>query len=618
MQMQFDPDGYHPPRVGLYFLYACVGFLFFLFVLRFWYLQVLRGADYARQAHDNRLRLERIYSTRGLILDSKLRLLAENRAAYCLALIRDDCPDVPATLAQVSQWTDIPLDLLSSKYMQDRGKVKSFEPQILVSDIPFETLVHIEMKLLHWPGLSIVTRQRRHYPQGPLYSHILGYVSEANEKEMEADPELALGDIVGKQGLEYILEKRLRGRKGLQELEVDARGRQLTRDLRDAPKGGETLTLSLDMDLQLAASKALGEESGSIVVMEPETGRLLALLTQPAFDNNTFTTRLSHKDWNALRDDPRHPLVNRSIQSVYPPGSVWKLMMAGLILTEGINPQESVNCSGSVQLGSHTFRCWKKGGHGRVDLTRSLIESCDVYYYTMGERLGIDRIAAFAKASGFGELTGINLPNEQKGLVPDRAWRRKRGETWQKGETLNVSIGQGATLVTPIQMASFVSALLNGGRLLKPSLLADGAPEERGLLPMKPQARQFILDGMRKTVEGGTASRLRRPDAIVGGKTGTAQAVKIGDVRLKAHQMKREHRDHAWIASWGVKDGKTYVVIVMLEHGGAGSSAAGPVAKEVYDALFGPAPGSAPAKPSVEARPGNGTAQNTERAGTSG
>lgn len=617
MQMQFDPDGYHPPRVGLYFLYACVAFLFFLFVLRFWYLQVLRGADYARQAHDNRLRLERIYSTRGLILDNKLRLLAENRAAYCLALIRDDCPDVPATLAQVSQWTDIPLELLSSKYMQDRGKVKSFEPQILVSDIPFETLVHIEMKLLHWPGLSIVTRQRRHYPQGPLYSHILGYVSEANEKEMEADPELALGDIVGKQGLEYVLEKRLRGRKGLQELEVDARGRQLTRDLRDAPKGGETLTLSLDMDLQLAASKALGEESGSIVVMEPETGRLLALLTQPAFDNNTFTTRLSHKDWNTLRDDPRHPLMNRSIQSVYPPGSVWKLMMAGLILTEGINPHETVNCSGSVQLGSHTFRCWKKGGHGRVDLTRSLTESCDVYYYTMGERLGIDRIAAFARASGFGDVTGINLPNEQKGLVPDRAWRRKRGETWQKGETLNVSIGQGATLVTPIQMASFVSALLNDGKLLKPSLLADGAPEERGQLPMKSQARQFILDGMRKTVEGGTASRLRRSDAIVGGKTGTAQAVKIGDIRLKAHQMKREHRDHAWIASWGIKNDKTYVVVVMLEHGGAGSSAAGPVAREVYDALFGPAPGSVPKAATIEP-PINSTIPNTARAGSPG
>jgi penicillin-binding protein 2 len=594
MKMEFDPEGYQTPKLGLYFLYGCVAFFFFVFVLRFWYLQVLRGADYARQAHDNRVRQERIYSTRGLILDANQKLLAENRPAFCIAITRDDCPDIPATLARVSEWTDIPSEQLSAKYHQDMGKVKSFEPQILVSDIPFETLVQIEMQLLHWPGLSIVTRQRRHYTEGPVFSHILGYVAEANEKELDADPELALGDTIGKQGLEYALEKRLRGHKGLQEFEVNARGRQLMRVIKDGPKGGDNVTLSLDASLQKAAAEALGEEAGSIVVMEPDSGKLLALLTQPAFDNNTFTTRLSHRDWNALRDDPRHPLVNRSIQSVYPPGSVWKLMMAGLILSEGISPQETVSCTGSVQLGTRTFRCWKAGGHGRVDLTRSLTESCDVYYYTMGEKLGIDRIAAYARKCGFGNATGINLPNEQKGLVPDREWRRKKGGTWQKGETLNVSIGQGAILTTPIQIASFVSALLNGGRLLKPNLLANAPAEEIGALPMSERHRQFILEAMRKTVDGGTGRRLYRPDAVIGGKTGTAQAVKIGDVRLKAHQMKREHRDHAWIASWGVKNGKSYVVVVMLEHGGGGSSAAGPVAKQMYETLFGPSPGSEP------------------------
>ncbi|MDL2209776.1 penicillin-binding protein 2 [Desulfovibrio sp. OttesenSCG-928-O18] len=592
MNMEFDPDGYQPPRAGIFLLYGCVAFLFIVFLLRFWYLQVLRGADYARQAQENRLHLERIYSNRGLIFDRHGRLLAENRPAYCIAITADDCPDIAASLTQISQWSDIPVSQLEAKFNQGRQKVPGFEPMLLVSDIPFETLTHIEMQLPQWPGVSILTRQRRHYPQGPLFSHILGYVAEANEKELEADKDLDLGDIVGKQGLELGMEKSLRGKKGLQELEVNAKGRQLARTVKNPPHGGTSVTLSLDLDIQQAAADILGEEAGSIVVMEPETGQLVALLTKPAFDNNAFAARLTHKEWETLRTDPRHPLLNRGIQSVYPPGSVWKLMMAGLVLSEGISPKETVTCNGSVQLGNHTFRCWRAGGHGRVDLTQSLVQSCDVYYYQMSERIGIDKLAAFAKKCGFGSVTGIDLPHEQRGLVPDRAWRRSRGETWQKGETLNVSIGQGSTLVTPIQLATFVSALLNGGKKLKPSLIHGEAPEARGTLPMTDEARQFIVNAMRETVEHerGTAKRLLRHDAIMGGKTGTAQVVKIGDVRLKSHQMAREHRDHAWMATWGMKNGKTYVVVVMLEHGGGGSSAAGPLAVEMYKNLFGPIP----------------------------
>lgn len=589
MNMEFNPEGFQPPRSGIFLLYCCVGFLFVVFVLRFWYLQVLKGEDYARQAQDNRLHLERMYSNRGLIFDRHGHLLAENRPAYCIAVTADDCPDIAASLTQISQWSGVPVDALQAKYAQGRKKVPGFEPMILVADIPFETLTHIEMQMPRWPGVSILTRQRRHYPQGPLFAHILGYVAEANEKELETDSDLDLGDIVGKQGLELRLEKDLRGNKGLQELEVNARGRRLNRSVRNEPRGGANITLSLDLDIQQAAADILGEEAGSIVVMEPETGRLAALLTKPAFDNNAFAARLTHKEWEELRTNPRHPLLNRGIQSVYPPGSVWKLMMAGLVLSEGISPRETVNCTGQVQLGNHTFRCWRKGGHGRIDLAHSLIQSCDVYYYQMADRIGIDKLAAYAKACGFGSVTGIDLPHEQRGLVPDRAWRRARGETWQKGETLNVSIGQGSTLVTPIQLATFVSALLNGGKKMKPLLQADEAPEERGRLPMTDEARRFIVEAMRETVEHerGTAKRLQRPDAVMGGKTGTAQVVKIGDVRLKSHEMAYEHRDHAWMATWGMKNGKTYVVVVMLEHGGGGSSAAGPLAVAMYKTLFG-------------------------------
>ena len=613
MSIEIGTDGYQPPRTGLFLLYGATAFFFLLFVLRFWYLQILHGEEYAQKAHANRTRQERVYATRGIIVDAKGRLLAENRPAYALTIIREDCPDIPATLAQVAQWTGIPLEALRTKFNQDSVRVKSFQPQIIATDIPFEKITDIEQRIVQWPGLFVETRHRRFYPYGPLFAHILGYVADASEKELKADDLLALGDIVGKQGLELVLEKRLRGSKGRNSIEVDVLGRQLYKHQMEPPLAGENITLSLDVDLQQAASDALGENAGAVVVLEPDTGKLRALVTHPSYDNNIFTTTLSQKDWTALVDDPRHPLQNRAIQSVYPPGSVWKLMMAGLFLEQKIDPRATVSCYGQVTLGSHTFRCWRRGGHGAVNLMQSLIHSCDVYYYEMAQKVGIDNIERFAKACGFGSPTGIDLPHERSGLVPSREWKLRRfKEPWQRGETLNVSIGQGHTLVTPVQMAVFVAALLNEGKLLKPSLIEDEEEELRGTLPMPSSHRNFILEGMRVTAESGTARRVSRPDAIMGGKTGTAQVVKIGERRLKSHEMAYMHRDHAWFASWGMKDGKTYVVVVMVEHGGGGSSTAGPVAAKMFEALFGPVePGVAPLNaPSPFAEPPARTGRN--------
>lgn len=484
MHIHFDPEGFQPPRSGLLLLQGLVGFLFFLFVVRFWYLQIHRGEEYARLAQDNRLRQERIYASRGLIRDRQGALLAENRPAFGLALIREDCRDIPATLAQVSQWTATPVEKLTAKFNQDRQRVKPFEPLLLISDMPFDLLARIESEIIHWPGLEIITRSKRNYPQGPLFAHILGYVAEANEQELENDKGLSLGDFVGKQGLELVLEQRLRGHKGQYQIEVDVLGRNLNRKLVEQPESGENIELSLDAGIQQAAWDAFEGQAGGLVVMDPDSGKLLALVTSPSFDNNAFAAGLSQKDWVALRDNPRHPLQNRIIQSVYPPGSVWKLMMTGMILNEGISPSETVYCNGAVQLGRQTFRCWKKGGHGSVDMMRSLIESCDVYYYQMAERLGIDKLEQFAKACGFGAPTGIDLPHEKSGLVPSKSWKRRRfGEPWHRGETLNVSIGQGFTLVTPVQVAVFVSSLMNGGKLLKPSLLLDEPTIVKGTTP---------------------------------------------------------------------------------------------------------------------------------------
>ncbi len=435
-------------------------------------------------------------------------------------------------------------------------------------------------------------RQRRYYPHGELFAHILGYVAEANEEELRRDENLRMGDIIGKQGLEFVLEKRLRGSKGVNILEVDAMGRSLKTRREHAPLAGGNLPLSLDIDLQQAASDALGKESGAVVIMEPDTGKIRALVTHPSYDNNLFTGRLSPEEWTTLAEHPRHPLQNRAIQSVYPPGSVWKLIMAGLLLEQNVDPRDTVVCNGSVHLGPQVFRCHSAAGHGPVNMLQSLIKSCDVYYYEMAQRVGIDNIERFARACGFGRRTGIDLPHERAGIVPGREWKLKRtGEPWQRGETLNVSIGQGITLVSPVQMAVFVSALLNGGKLLKPSLLEDEEVVLNGLLPMPAAHRAFIIEAMRQTANpGGTAWRVGRPDAVMGGKTGTAQVVRIGERRLKSNEMDFLHRDHAWLTSWGMKDGKTYVVVVMAEHGGGGSAVAGPITVKVYNHLFGPVP----------------------------
>ena len=605
LKIQVESEGYQPPRGGVILLQVLVGLLFFVFVVRFWYLQMHRGAEFAQQAQNNRLRIERIFAPRGRIMDDQGKVLADNRTAYGLSLVREDCPDIPATLAQISAWSGIPLPQIWDKFRQDRFKVKSFEPLLMITDIDFDLVARIESEIYAWPGLEIVVRTKRSYPEKDLFAHVLGYVAEANEQEMAADSALAMGDLVGKQGLELELEKQLRGRKGLYDVEVDAHSRVLGKLLREEPRGGKEIRLSLDRDLQEAAWNALGGEAGCVVVMEPNTGKLRALVTSPAYDNNLFAAGISQRDWDALRTNSRFPLQNRVIQSVYPPGSVWKLVVAAMLLERGVTPRESVNCSGQVTLGNQIFRCWKRGGHGSQDMQNALINSCDVYFYQMGERMGIDKLEEFAKASGFGRPTGIDLPHEKSGLVPSKDWKRRRfGRPWVRGETYNVSIGQGYTLVTPVQMAVFVSGLLNGGDLLKPQLLDDAPREIKGHIPAKPSTLNFVVEAMRKTAANGTARVVGRKDADMGGKTGTAQVVKLkmaaNDRRLRTHEMEYAQRDHAWVTTWGVKDGKSYVVVVMVEHGGGGSSVAGPVAKKVYDHLFGPDP-NAPAAPVIQA-----------------
>lgn len=602
IKIQRDNEGYQPPRGGIVMLQVLIGVLFFVFVVRFWYLQVHRGPEFARQARENRLRQELIFAPRGRILDQAGRVLADNRMAYGLSLVREDCPDIPATLAQISAWFNMPLSQVLGKYNLDRAKVKSFEPLLMITDIDFDLLARIEGEIREWPGLEIVVRTKRSYPENELFSHVLGYVGEANEKEMSEDADLAMGDLIGKAGLEYSLEKDLRGSKGLYDVEVDAHARVLGKTLRHEPHGGNEAILSINRDLQQAAWDALAGESGCVVVMEADTGKLRALVTSPAYDNNLFSDGISKRDWEALRTNKRFPLQNRVIQSVYPPGSVWKLLMSAMFLENGVDPRASVHCSGQARLGRQIFRCWKRGGHGSMNMESSLINSCDVYYYIMADRLGIDKLEKFAKKCGFGKPTGVDLPHERGGLVPSREWKKRRfNKPWVRGDTFNVSIGQGSMLVTPVQMAVYISALLNGGIIFKPEMRDDVPAETRGQLPCSQQTMNFVINAMRKTASHGTARVVGRNDADMGGKTGTAQVVKLkmhaNERRLKTSEMEYAQRDHAWIATWGQKDGKTYVVIVMVEHGGGGSKVAGPVARKIYQHLFGPDNGGSRPKP---------------------
>lgn len=593
MRIKLESDIYTPPVHGLRLLQIAIAFLFIIFCARFWYLQVHRGEEFVKLALENKMRYGKTFPARGEIYDRNGLLLAENHIAFAIALVREDSLDIRASLAQISEWAELPLEVIEKRYNYDKNFAQVFDPIFLVQDLPFELIAPIQSQLHEWPGIQIIPRPVRNYPQKNIFAHIMGYVAEAKTEELEKNKNLALGDIVGRQGLESVLESDLRGKKSLKSMEVDVFGRILKKNVIQEAQDGNNIILNLDANLQQKVAKAMGEYSGSVIVLEPDTGYIRAFVTQPSYDNNLFVTGFSQKEWDAVLNDPRSPLQNRTIQSVFPPGSVWKLMIVGMLLENDIDPKETVYCSGSYTLGDRVFRCWRKGGHGKVDMELSVVSSCDVYYFAMGERLGIDLMESFAKACGFGSKTGIDLPYENSGLVPSRSWKRRRlNERWQTGDTINASIGQGYTLVTPIQLAVFIGSLINGGKLLKPQLIASEKSYINNFIPIRDEYKDLIRKYMIETVEakkGATARVLKRKDVTIGAKTGTAQVTKIkmiGDRRIKNHEMKFYERDHAWMGAWGEKDGRRFVVVTMLEHGGGGASAAGPVTRDIFALLF--------------------------------
>lgn len=552
------------------------------------YTQVVRGSYYRELADNNRLRELPIQAPRGLIVDRAERPLVENVPSYQLLLDRSRSGDLDGTvrfLARVLEET--PQDLAARLATYDR--VPSFQPVLIAEDLTLAQVAAVEATSLEHPELEVEVAQRRFYRHGTQTAHVVGYLGEASEEQLARRPGLAPGDRVGVKGVEQTFDSLLRGHDGRRVVVVDSRGKLVREQLREPGVAGQDVELTLDLDLQQEAERFFEDKVGSAVAMDPRTGEILVMVSSPSFNPNAFARRLDSREWRAIVSDEHHPLQNRSIQNAYPPGSVFKIVTAIAALEEGVvGTEETLFCGGATRIYNHRFRCWKRGGHGSVNLREALQHSCDVFFYHLGPRLKIDRLAEWAKHLGLGVRTGIDLQGEKPGLVPDPEWSlRVRKSLWFPGETISVVIGQGPLLVTPLQVAVMLSAVANGGRLVKPYIVkgnSQGPPES---LDLEPSTLEIVRDALVAVVNepGGTGSAARMSSITVAGKTGTAQVIRQTE-EVASDSLPYRFRDHAWFASFAPAQAPELVVVVFVEHGGHGSSAAAPLARIIYERHF--------------------------------
>ena len=553
----------------------------------FWFVQVLQGTYYRDLADNNRLRKLSIKAPRGTIYDRKGRVLVENLPSYDLTLDRSHSGDLEASLAFAARQLGQPPERLRA--LLDRyTKVPRYAPVLLAESLSLPEVARFSVVKLEHPEFDTVVGHRRLYRLGPEASHVLGYLGEVSEDELDRPGSIyGLGDWVGRRGIERTFDRQLRGADGERVVVVDSRGQLVEEYGRVVGAPGEALQLTLDLELQQEAERLMEDKVGAVVALDPTNGEILAMVSSPGYDPNLFTRRLSRDDWEQLIGDTRHPLQNRALQNAYSPGSVFKVIVAAAGLAEGlIDENTSVSCGGGATFYGRRFRCWRPGGHGRVSLREAVARSCDVYFYTLGQRLGIERLARYAREFGLGRPTGIELEGEKPGLVPDPAWSlARRHHPWYAGETISVSIGQGPLLVTPLQLAAVAAAIGNGGQPVTPHLV-------RGATPPLPRlaigARELALvrDAMWAVVnDGGTGGGVRVPGLEIAGKTGTVQVSAQG-AEEGAENLPYELRNHAWFASFAPAGAPRLVVVVFVEHGAHGSSTAGPVAKALYERFF--------------------------------
>ena len=585
-------------RQRLTMVMLCVTMAALVLILRLVYLQIIKGQEYRRLSLNNSIRLQTIDAPRGLIFDRHGNLLVDNRPSFDLYISLKDARPVNQTLARLAGHAALPMGELVERVAGVQGGAY-YRPQLLKRDIGRNSLAIVASRRYDLPGIDIQVQRLRNYIQSGLAAHLLGYIGEVNTKELQQEKyaDCRAGDLIGKFGIEKSLEAHLRGERGGRQVEVNANG-QVVKVLKTLPaRNGHDVFLTIDSRLQQRAEELLVDKAGAAVALDPNSGEILALASSPAFDQNDFITGLSTEKWRALIENPHRPLNNKAIQGEYPPASTYKIITAMAGLQEGvIDENETIFCPGHYRFGRRNYRCWRRGGHGSVDLNKAIAESCDVYFYQVGQRLGIDRLAWYAKAAGLGAATGIELDHESKGLIPTAAWKKKRtGIAWQPGETLSVAIGQGFNLVTPLQMAVFTAAVANGGVRHRPTLVKrvvtwDGhtlirsSPRVVGRLPVSADTLALSKKGMWEVVQGerGTARIARLKNTEISGKTGTAQVVSREKIEESEDGANiHEYKDHAWFVAYAPSDDPRLAIAVIVEHGEHGSSAAAPVAREL-------------------------------------
>ena len=570
---------------------------------RLYQLQVVDSERYQVLADENRINMQLLPPSRGRIFDRFGQVLAENRLNYRLIVVPEAALDLDRALDEIAALVPIE-DHDRERVLREARRKQQFVPITVRENLTWEEVSQIEVNAPDLPGVMIDVGSRRLYAFGRDTVHIVGYVGAVNESDLELtdDPLLTLPDFrIGKNGAEKVLESSLRGEAGSRQVEVNAYGRVIRELNRRTGRPGDDQLLTIDLGLQQYVSARFGEESGSAVVLDVHSGEILALASMPSYDPNLFTSGISQRQWRELIGHPRFPLSNKAIAGQYSPGSTFKMIVALAALESGeLSPHHRFFCNGSLKLGKRRFRCWRRYGHGHVDMVKGLQESCDVYFYEVAKRVGIDRIAAMSERFGFGEKLDIELPGEKPGLVPTREWKLAMiGEPWQGGETLIVGIGQGYLLTTPLQLAVMVARIANGGIAVEPRILAEvireGQPiqQEReafASMGISPAHFDIVREGMLKVVNDpkGTAyrARIEEPALAMAGKTGSVQVRRISEREHRTGVIKNEdrpweERDHALFVAYAPLERPRYGVAVVVEHGGSGGSVAAPIARDI-------------------------------------
>lgn len=566
-----------------------------LIAVYLWKMQILDYNRYWQKAENNRLREIKLPPQRGLIVDRNGVILAKNRASFQVSFIRENAQDLQLSLERVARLLSMDKKELVARLDKYRS-LPDFVPIVIKDDLSIEEVARIESNQMEFPELRLAMEPKRDYPFGPFASHVLGYLQEISLRELRIPQYQGhdVGDMIGKTGIEFQFEQELAGRKGLVVEVVDSLGRKVKELVRRPPTRGNKVYLTLDYDLQAKAEELLNGREGAIVVLDPRNGEILALASFPNYDPNKFIHRFSPEEWLSFVQDPSHPLENRAIRGLYAPGSIFKLVMALAGLeAKVISPWTTFFCSGTTVIYGHPFACWYQPGHGAMNLEKAIQHSCNIYFYNLGKLLGIERIAAYARQCGLGQLTGIDLPGEKRGLVPDPEWKRQnRGAPWYPGETISVSIGQGPLLVTPLQVAVLTSMIARRGQRIIPHLFLkvekrEGTSqyysppceeEKPGLKDKKVFER--IISGMWKSVNaGGTGQGARLEGYDICGKTGSTQVIS----RDTADKMKKKIKTHSWFTGFASRHDPRVVVTVIVEFGGMGGQTAAPIARQLFE-----------------------------------